>query len=98
MSQIGARLENLRNQERRSYGPARAFFCPKNLAQSLQEKGTARVIQGGSPPRLGRGRLSPSGPSGNGGESRSPTDLLESSIGAFYEVSRYHVALRQDQA
>ena len=47
MSQIGAWLEDLRNQERRSYRLARAFFCPKNLAQSLHEKGTARVIQGG---------------------------------------------------
>jgi len=69
MSQIGAWLENLRDQEPWSYGPARAFFCPKNLAQSPHEKGTARVIQSG---RIHRGRVEvyypPSGPSGNGGE------------------------------
>ena len=47
MSQIGAWLENLRNQKHRSYGLARAFFVQRNVVQSLHEKGMARVIQGG---------------------------------------------------
>ena len=70
MSQIGAWLENLRNQKHRSYGLARAFFVQRNVVQSLHEKGMARVIQGG---RVHRGCVEVyyplSGPSENGGES-----------------------------
>jgi hypothetical protein len=47
MSQIGVWLENLRNQERRSYGPARAFFVQTTSREVSMRKAQPALARAG---------------------------------------------------
>jgi hypothetical protein len=53
MSQIGAWLENLRNQERRSYGPVRAFFVQKTSRKVSMRKARPALSRAGESTAVG---------------------------------------------
>src|SRR6516165_4491005 len=53
MSQIGAWLENLRNQEHRSYGPARAFFVQRTSRKVSMSKARPALSRAGESTAVG---------------------------------------------